>query len=706
MLSYEEIMNYCSNYKIDNGIVIDKNTNQQVIDEEIVLRVKTSILIFKESKDAYQSDIQQFGKTNKSQEDYIKKTMEKFGVNNESNSYGINKLVNAILNSNGHYEEMMSGNDLKNSKFSILIAPKNEYGMAYLKLKFREKGLDIEDLRISQDLSELQHNGVSKVIINFKIKQCENAKQNVQNNISQSNIQHPRANELNELERQKQLARQNNDEVSYKYIQSSIEKIIRKNRMQISPEKWDSYTIEQKESYIQIKMKEAKILNDKDEFNYWLAILNDLKEKNIVNSTSKIDSDSEIAIKTTLKELKKRIGNTDGYTILVHGTHFTDEEVKNLIFKEGLRTTGKNEETSLNYTTQPLDINSYSVDELIEKFEKYDHNNRNMVIIRLPNEYFNIYDTTADRDCRKSRAFMKGKVQVDGGYKYVLDPKFIVGSYNTETMETMLNNSFEKELTPETIMTLKTNLANLYNELEIDIDYIDSINSEEIIETNQPLYNNSSTKNDYQEMTQEQGKKDYKYYYQELMKAVEKRNNLVNLTEAEKKQIVGEIFYNQGFLVENLNTQQEFNEVMNSLENDLNDIQLKKIILADMQERYNKLFKNNNDSLDNHQQVHTTLKEQTELTTFINQLREKMNKVKAEYKYMLLDGYIDDVELAVLISRTNELIDNANSLKTLANNQNEVILLNSIAEMLQNEQKKMITMQKGIEKIEETRRLL
>lgn len=706
MLSYEEIMNYCSNYKIDNGIVIDKNTNQQVIDEEIVLRVKTSILIFKESKDAYQSDIQQFGKTNKSQEDYIKKTMEKFGVNNESNSYGINKLVNAILNSNGHYEEMMSGNDLKNSKFSILIAPKNEYGMAYLKLKFREKGLDIEDLRISQDLSELQHNGVSKVIINFKIKQCENAKQNVQNNISQSNIQHPRANELNELERQKQLARQNNDEVSYKYIQSSIEKIIRKNRMQISPEKWDSYTIEQKESYIQIKMKEAKILNDKDEFNYWLAILNDLKEKNIVNSTSKIDSDSEIAIKTTLKELKKRIGNTDGYTILVHGTHFTDEEVKNLIFKEGLRTTGKNEETSLNYTTQPLDINSYSVDELIEKFEKYDHNNRNMVIIRLPNEYFNIYDTTADRDCRKSRAFMKGKVQVDGGYKYVLNPKFIVGSYNTETMETMLNNSFEKELTPETIMTLKTNLANLYNELEIDIDYIDSINSEEIIETNQPLYNNSSTKNDYQEMTQEQGKKDYKYYYQELMKAVEKRNNLVNLTEAEKKQIVGEIFYNQGFLVENLNTQQEFNEVMNSLENDLNDIQLKKIILADMQERYNKLFKNNNDSLDNHQQVHTTLKEQTELTTFINQLREKMNKVKAEYKYMLLDGYIDDVELAVLISRTNELIDNANSLKTLANNQNEVILLNSIAEMLQNEQKKMITMQKGIEKIEETRRLL
>ena len=95
--------------------------------------------------------------------------MEKFSVHNEQSSYGINKLVNAILNSDGHYEEFMSGNDLQNSKFSILVSPKNEYGVAFLKLKFREKGLDIENLRVNQDLSELQHNGVSKVIIDFKI---------------------------------------------------------------------------------------------------------------------------------------------------------------------------------------------------------------------------------------------------------------------------------------------------------------------------------------------------------------------------------------------------------------------------------------------------------------------------------------------------------------------------------------------------------
>lgn len=58
------------------------------------------------------------------------------------------------------------------------------------------------------------------------------------------------------------------------------------------------------------------------------------------------------------------------------------------------------------------------------------------------------------------------------------------------------------------------------------------------------------------------------------MKAVERKNKLVNSTKDEKKRIVGEIFYNEGFLIESLNTQQEFNEVMNLVVNNLNDNQL------------------------------------------------------------------------------------------------------------------------------------
>ena len=143
MLTYEEIINYCSNYRIENGTVFDKRTNKQVLDEDIILKVKSSVLLFKEAKESYQSDVKQFGNITKSQEDYIKKTMEKFGVNNEENSFGVNKLVNAILSSNGHYEENMSGKDVFNSKFTILVGAKKDYGLASLKLKFRKKGLDI-----------------------------------------------------------------------------------------------------------------------------------------------------------------------------------------------------------------------------------------------------------------------------------------------------------------------------------------------------------------------------------------------------------------------------------------------------------------------------------------------------------------------------------------------------------------------------------
>ncbi|MDO5569684.1 MAG: hypothetical protein Q4G04_06260 [bacterium] len=708
MLTYDEIISYCSNYKIENGVVINKINNQQITDEDIILKVKTSVLLFKEAKEEYQNDIRQFGKTDKSQERYIKNIMERFGVNNEKNHHGVNEVVNAILNSNGHYEEFMSGTDLQNSKFSILVAPKNEYGMAYLKLKFREKGLDIEDLKVSQDLSIMQ-TGQSKVIIDFKIKKYDRTIQNVQTNSTQTNIQHP---------------------------------------------------------------------------------------------------------KVTLQELKNSVGNTNGYSFLVHGTHFTDEEVKNLIFKEGLRTTGKNEATSLNYTTQPLDIDSYSVEALKEKFEKYDHNNRNIVIIKLPNEYFNIYDTTADRNCNKTRAFMKGKVQVDGGYKYVLDPKFIVGSYNTETMEATLNNSFEKELTNETVRTLKTNLENLYKELGIDPNYIESISNTPVSNITQNYYQEQEKKdykyyytemikaikkynptqtyteeakkqlvgeifynemylidkissdaefreimtssvndlgtndlekelldilltemqekynklypkkeadskpkstdedslnfspminqlsNDYQE----QEKKDYKYYYTEMIKAIKKYNPTQTYTEEAKKQLVGEIFYNEMYLIDKISSDAEFREIMTSSVNDLGTNDLEKelldILLTEMQEKYNKLYpKKEVDS-----KPKNTDEDSLDFSPMINQLRNELSKIQLAYKDMLSDGYIDDDELATLVKMIDKVIDDGYTLKSTTTNSNDRKAVAIIIDTLEKEQMKMKKMQNGIEEIGKTMR--
>ena len=310
-----EINNLLKKYIIKNGIVYQKDSNQEINDENIILKVKTARLIYNEALTNYQNDIRQFGKSSKDLEWYIKNMMEKFSLNGEVNSFGVNKLINGILTSNGHYEEVMSGSDLENSKFSIFTEQKKDYGLAYLKLKFREKNLDISDFNLTQDLSKLQHDGISKVTINFNItsfknedvnihdlqgnakrdyatKELEKAKQNnntemikywedtIKHLNSIKPITHPMRKTLMELETQKKEAQSRGDDVGVNYYESNIKNIISEHPLEASPEEWDNYTLEQKEQFILIKMKEAKILGDRDAFNYWQANLEMLKSQN------------------------------------------------------------------------------------------------------------------------------------------------------------------------------------------------------------------------------------------------------------------------------------------------------------------------------------------------------------------------------------------------------------------------------------------
>lgn len=549
------------------------------------------------------------------------------------------------------------------------------------------------------------YNGLEKK--SDKFNKLTLALSNVGINMSEFIIKHPKSKELNELEKQKQIAQQNNDEVAYNYFQQCIIKTIKENRMQVSLEQWTSFSKEQKESYIQIKMREAKTLNDKDEFNYWLAVLNNLKQQDLGNSNNKIHLNT--VSKTSLEGLKNSVGSTEGYTVLVHGTHLTDMEVEKMIFKEGLRATGKNEESSLVHTTQPLDIGTYSLEELKSKMDNYGHNNRNMVIIKLPNEYFNMYADHGDRNCTRSRAFMK-KIQVDGGYKYVLEPKFIVGSYNTETMEATLNNSFERELTDETRIQLKNNLDNLQKELGIDPDYIEAINSEEIIDVNQPLYNSMPINNEFKDehkkpIQNNVTNKDYNYYFDEMVKLTQKYNSSEQMKEEQRKQLISEIFYNESYLVESLTNDEGIRQIMNRSVNELdnNEIQIKlqNVILNEIQEKYKQLHpvqqtKEENVSNNDHNN------KESNLSGLISQLKTKLNRIQNSYHSMLSDGYIDDKELATLLALINKVIGEGYSLKSLATDSNDLKVISVIIDSLEKEQAKMNKIQNGIEEMGKT----
>ena len=455
-------------------------------------------------------------------------------------------------------------------------------------------------------------------------------------------------------------------------------------------------------------MNEAKILHDQDDYNYWNSNLNSLNEK-VQTSEKKTENISDEK-KSSLEDLKNIIGNTEGYVVLIHGTNMTNDEVKKMIFKEGLRTTKFDEATTLDKTTTPFDISRYTSEEIKNVFENYDHNNKNMVVIKLPLEYFNIYDNTADLDCRKSRAFMKDKIYIDGRYKYLLDPKFIVGSYNTETMETMLNPAFERKLTVETKNELREKLIKLQKEIGIDPDLIEQINSDEINDVQESSYNSvptSSSNNNYQEMSHElETKKDYNYYFEEMLKATQQYNLNAQITEEQKKQLIGKIFYNEGYLIESLSNDEELRRIMtrsvNELSNNEMQIKLQNIILTEIQEKYKQLHPEKQ-VVEQHLNVQNTTEnknnDRLNLSILIEQLRMELNQVKNAYRSMLSDGYIDDEELATLLGMVNKVINDGYSLKSLATDQSDLRVISVIINSLEEEQKKMNKMQNGIEEI-------
>ena len=78
-----------------------------------------------------------------------------------------------------------------------------------------------------------------------------------------------------------------------------------------------------------------------------------------------------------------------------------------------------------------------------------------------------------------------------------------------------------------------------------------------------------------------------------MLKATQQYNPNVQITEEQKKQLIGEIFYNEGYLIESLTNDEELRQIMtrsvNELSNNEMQIKLQNIILTEIQEKYKQL---------------------------------------------------------------------------------------------------------------------
>lgn len=124
-----------------------------------------------------------------------------------------------------------------------------------------------------------------KVIEKEKELAANNQNSKSDNNMLNNNqtdtplYRHPMARELNELQRRLQIAKQNNDISLCEKLYNEIKSIIENNRAEVSPEQWDAMNIEERKSFIETKIREAEILKDEDDLNYWNANLNYLNSK-------------------------------------------------------------------------------------------------------------------------------------------------------------------------------------------------------------------------------------------------------------------------------------------------------------------------------------------------------------------------------------------------------------------------------------------
>lgn len=160
-----------------------------------------------------------------------------------------------------------------------------------------------------------------------------------------------------------------------------------------------------------------------------------------------------------LKNLQS-ILTEEGYTIFGHGTGGKNIEVVNAIFENGLRTS----HGSLFYTTIGLDVDK-ELNNFKNKLDHWQHlDSENIILIKLPNEYFNMFGDSMDLNCEKTRAFVDEVYDNKGNKTYYLNPKFIIGSYNRNTSKVMLNPKFERCYSKDSISEMKQKLKEALEE--------------------------------------------------------------------------------------------------------------------------------------------------------------------------------------------------------------------------------------------------
>lgn len=276
LVSPSDILNDVQKFIIKDGKVYSRETRQEETDEDTILRAKTSKFIFNEAKALRDEQSQMFGDrfTDKGPDYYVDKMMDRYGLKDENTEYAEGKLLKELVDT-GTHRQGMSGDNLVDSKYGMFVGNKEDFGKALLRRRLKQHGLEMDDIQIGVDTSNLQKDGYS--IVSIKVDTAPLAKfEDTSDNLN--GFHHPAAEQLRKLEDELRKAQKDGDEETARGYRAAMKMVVERNRLEVSPEEWDGMNNAQRERFLRLKMKEEKILGDKDAFDFWNANLKNMKK--------------------------------------------------------------------------------------------------------------------------------------------------------------------------------------------------------------------------------------------------------------------------------------------------------------------------------------------------------------------------------------------------------------------------------------------
>ena len=276
LTSPTEILDDVKSFSVKDGKVYSKETGQEEADEDIILRVKTSKFLFNEARALRNEQSRIFGDrfTDRGPDYYVDKIMDRYGFKDENTEYAEGRLLKDLVSSGAHHQTIGQG-DLVGSKYDMFIGGKGDFGKALLERRLKQHGLEMTGMKIGIDSSTFQKDGYSTVDIKVStapVTKFESASD------SPSTLHHPAAEQLSKLEIELKKAQKDGDEDAIRGYRAALKMVVERNRLEVTPEEWDKMDDNQRGRFYRLKMKEEKILGDRDAFDFWNANLKALNQ--------------------------------------------------------------------------------------------------------------------------------------------------------------------------------------------------------------------------------------------------------------------------------------------------------------------------------------------------------------------------------------------------------------------------------------------